>query len=223
MGADIRLISPDTLHRLIHGEFRDKFDNFLIIDTRFPYEYDGGHIKGAHNFWDTTRANRFILSHEKSKIGLNFDRGERTAIVLHCEFSSHRAPTMYRHIRNLDRHICFSVFPKLILPEMYVLEKGYKEHFAHHPEDTEDQLHVPNYQPMEEKRFKAKETEYETRMRHSFEIAKDEKWECESTVHELERIVTQYGIQGIEREHHMQRSRKALSEKDASPATPKGR
>ena len=39
-------VSPDTLAKLLNGDFADRFDDFRILDCRFPYEYSGGHIAG---------------------------------------------------------------------------------------------------------------------------------------------------------------------------------
>ena len=49
-----------------------------------------------------------------------------TPIVFYCEFSSERGPRMFRHIRNLDRHMHLAAYPALAVPHMYVLAGGYK-------------------------------------------------------------------------------------------------
>ena len=70
----------------MNGDFANEIDDFFIIDCRFEYEYNGGHIKGALNidnkeklyetFFEAPRAHR------------------RSCVVFHCEFSSHRGPKM---------------------------------------------------------------------------------------------------------------------------------
>ena len=30
---------------LLRGQYRDTVEDFLIVDCRYPYEYQGGHIK----------------------------------------------------------------------------------------------------------------------------------------------------------------------------------
>lgn len=42
----IRLITPTTLVGLMEGRFSHKFDHYLIVDSRFPFEHQGGHIQG---------------------------------------------------------------------------------------------------------------------------------------------------------------------------------
>ncbi len=76
---------------LLKGNYSDVVDHFTIIDCRFPYEYKGGHIKGAKNIWK-----------EDECLNLFFDgslqhpqEGHREIFVFHCEFSSKRGPKMY--------------------------------------------------------------------------------------------------------------------------------
>lgn len=45
--------------------------------------------------------------------------------VLHCEFSSQRAPNMYNLIRQIDRN-SNKVYPKLTFPQMFVIRGGYE-------------------------------------------------------------------------------------------------
>lgn len=44
---DLRLITPDTLTDLLAGRYEKHFDQVMIIDCRFPFEYAGGHIDGT--------------------------------------------------------------------------------------------------------------------------------------------------------------------------------
>lgn len=85
----------------------------LIVDCRFSYEFEGGHIHGAINITDP-----FIL--EKLLLHSTPDTYERikhkVAIVLHCEFSSKRGPALYSMIRELDRKLCLQHYPMLLLP-----------------------------------------------------------------------------------------------------------
>lgn len=45
--------------------------------------------------------------------------------VLHCEFSSQRAPNMYNLIRQIDRN-SNKVYPKLAFPQMFMIRGGYE-------------------------------------------------------------------------------------------------
>ena len=62
---------------------------YTILDCRYPYEYDGGHIQEAVNIWEKDKLlERFFKEpqHPTSE--------GRTIFVFHCEFSSKRGPDM---------------------------------------------------------------------------------------------------------------------------------
>lgn len=69
---------------------------YIIIDCRFDYEYQAGHIKGAINIDNQMAlANSFIHDvHNLRKMMLT-----RTILIFHCEFSEKRAPNMWRSLR----------------------------------------------------------------------------------------------------------------------------
>ncbi|XP_036413333.1 cell division cycle 25 homolog d [Colossoma macropomum] len=48
---DLHCVSAQTVAALIRGQFSSVVEDFLIIDCRYPYEYQGGHIKGAVNLY----------------------------------------------------------------------------------------------------------------------------------------------------------------------------
>lgn len=84
---------PDCLPRLekavlvdlLNGKYNDRYENLIIIDCRFEYEYEGGHINGAVNYND-----------KEALAGNLFDQEIKpnTILVFHCEYSAHRAPIM---------------------------------------------------------------------------------------------------------------------------------
>lgn len=73
--------------------------------------------------------NEFFSSSRKIEKNMEKD----LAIILHCEFSSYRAPQTYNLIRKTDRKINEEKYPKICYPELYLLENGYKEFFEHYP------------------------------------------------------------------------------------------
>ena len=87
-------VEADTLHRIdksiLHDvlidKYNGKYDNFIVVDCRFDYEYKGGHISGAVNINSTDG-----LEEKFFKVPID---GE-TLVIFHCEFSAHRAPRMY--------------------------------------------------------------------------------------------------------------------------------
>lgn len=115
-------IAKNTLLELLDGKFSGQFDNVMIVDCRFEYEYDGGHIDGAVNFNDKDRLAGELFNSPKS----------RTALILHCEYSAHRAPIMAKYIRHHDRAVNVDSYPHLTYPDMYILEGGYSAFYAEH-------------------------------------------------------------------------------------------
>ena len=108
-------ISPKTLVEAIkEGNF-----SLTILDCRYPFEYQGGHIIGAKNWYLRDRCHQEF-----------FDKVEKKPckglIIFHCEFSSARAPNMYRFMRETDRNMNADRYPALYYPEMYILMGGYK-------------------------------------------------------------------------------------------------
>ena len=71
-----------------------------VLDCRFPEEFVGGHIRGAMNLWLPDAAAEYLSLVEESR-GTGGESND--VIVLHCEFSTLRAPWMFRHLRKLDR------------------------------------------------------------------------------------------------------------------------
>lgn len=116
-------ISVDTLADVLQDPERWEIPEYLIIDCRYPYEYDGGHVKGAINLHEPADVEQAFLG-EESRVS------HCTAIIFHCEFSSQRAPKMYGHIRNLDRKLNLKNYPRLDFPHMYIMDGGYKEFFS---------------------------------------------------------------------------------------------
>ncbi|KAI9207552.1 Rhodanese-like domain-containing protein [Polychytrium aggregatum] len=146
----IRRISPETVHRLLNGEFSDQVDSYHIIDCRFPYEYSGGHIETAQNVnsivelgkmfydWPENAENPPTESHKSKPV-----KSERTVIIFHCEFSSQRAPKMALYLRSFDRENNLHNYPHIHYPEIYILTGGYKAFYKAYKERCEPQNYVP--------------------------------------------------------------------------------
>lgn len=84
------------LNQLLDGAYDSKLNNFHIIDCRFDYEYNGGHIPGAININTTAGVEEFLLglSAVKPTPSTSNDPAKKTILVFHCEFSVKRAPTL---------------------------------------------------------------------------------------------------------------------------------
>ncbi|CAK7210513.1 m-phase inducer phosphatase [Sporothrix bragantina] len=125
-------IDRATLLKVLDGQFNDSFDHKMIIDCRFEYEYEGGHINEAINYNDKDLLATHLFRATATGTPPPTLNG-RTLIVLHCEYSAHRAPLMARHIRAEDRAVNAEQYPRLSYPELYILDGGYSGFFGEHP------------------------------------------------------------------------------------------
>jgi len=139
------VISTETLGRVLNNEFSSEIDNFFIIDSRYPYEYEGGHIQNAHNLYTKEQIyEKFIESDELKKATEKANSvGKRLVLIFHCEFSSERGPSMLRFLRNQDRTVNKDSYPKLFYPELYLLEGGYKAFYERESERCEPKMYKP--------------------------------------------------------------------------------
>jgi rhodanese-related sulfurtransferase len=135
--AELRCITPTTLIDLMDGNCGEKLQNYVVVDCRYPFEFEGGHIDGALNLWTQPLLEAYLLERQESTRD-----GQRTALIFHCEFSSHRGPNALRFIRNVDRGIHLSTYPALFFPEMYILDGGYKRFFHECPERCTPRVYI---------------------------------------------------------------------------------
>ncbi|KAM3937286.1 M-phase inducer phosphatase 2-like [Leptodactylus fuscus] len=141
---DLKYITPDMMNDVLEGKYKDHIDRCIIVDCRYPYEYEGGHIKGAVNLPLEHDVEEFLM---KEPI-VPSSEDKRVIVIFHCEFSSERGPRMCRFVRKQDRKS--NEYPKLHYPELYVLKGGYKEFFPSNQSLCEPQ----SYRPMYHKDFK---------------------------------------------------------------------
>lgn len=130
---NIPRIARCTFLDVLDGKYSERYDQKLVIDCRFEYEYEGGHIDGAINYND-----KDLLATHLFRTPME----GRTLLILHCEYSAHRAPIMARHIRAEDRSANAESYPKLTYPEVYILDGGYSGFFAEHRERCYPQAYV---------------------------------------------------------------------------------
>ncbi|KAL1781611.1 M-phase inducer phosphatase 1 isoform X1 [Sigmodon hispidus] len=150
---DLKYISPEIMASVLNGKFANLIE-FVIIDCRYPYEYEGGHIKGAVNLHMEEEVEDFLLKKPIVPTG-----GKRVIVVFHCEFSSERGPRMCRYVRERDR--LGNEYPKLHYPELYVLKGGYKEFFL----KCQSHCEPPSYRPMHHEDFKEDLKKFRTKSR----------------------------------------------------------
>ena len=79
-------ITKETMVEILDGKYGECYDRSVIIDCRFEYEYEGGHIEGAINVNDKEKLASHLFDSPAS---------DKMLLILHCEYSAHRAPIMY--------------------------------------------------------------------------------------------------------------------------------
>ena len=133
-GCGLKTVSCETVNRLLNGDFDATVKKYIIVDCRFEYEYNGGHIVNAINI---VRPEHAVEKFFKAHI---YDTN--TCILFHCEFSSHRAPKMMEEVRRIDRKLHEESYPELYYPQLYLIKGGYKEFFESYRGKCEPQAYV---------------------------------------------------------------------------------
>ncbi|NWX25391.1 MPIP1 phosphatase, partial [Notiomystis cincta] len=151
---DLKYIDSEMMVSVLTGKFESFIKQCVIIDCRYPYEYEGGHIKGAINLHMEEEVENFLL-----KKPIQPSENKRVIVVFHCEFSSERGPRMCRFVREQDR--LSNEYPNLHYPELYVLKGGYKDFFARCQSFCEPQ----SYRPMHHQDFKEDLKRFRTKSR----------------------------------------------------------
>lgn len=140
-----RSISGGTLCELLGSMTGEQFQKkFFLVDCRYPYEYNGGHIRHAVNIFDPSRVSDVFYPSEKEK----FDEINSKIPIFYCEFSQKRGPCMAQELRRLDRARNESDYPFIHYKEIYVLDQGYKQFYDdQHIEFCEPKNYIPMFHP----------------------------------------------------------------------------
>lgn len=136
-------ITPETMVELLDGSHADRYGRLHIIDCRYPYEWQGGHIPSSTNITSLEAATQLLL--------VDTSTSANDVFVFHCEFSSERGPRMALHVRRQDRLANAHRYPHLTLPHVYILDGGYKAFWLHCPHLC---LPAYHYRPMRHALFK---------------------------------------------------------------------
>lgn len=145
---DLKEITGETLAKLMEAKEDCQHVVFKVIDCRFPYEYLGGHIRGAINLYTKDQIKKELLEKKLATLSSKEDkRGFREILIFHCEFSSQRGPTMCHHLRKIDRAANVVSYPNLYYPELYVLFGGYKDFYEKFPSLCDPPEYVPMAHP----------------------------------------------------------------------------
>ncbi|ODV93671.1 hypothetical protein PACTADRAFT_51440 [Pachysolen tannophilus NRRL Y-2460] len=122
-------IDVDQFVKILDGEYKVYFDEVFIVDCRFEYEFNGGHIEGAINISSQADLESFFLSEEKLAQAGIISKPNNKLVIFHCEFSSYRGPLIANHLRKTDRILNKDNYPNLCYPDILILEGGYKNFF----------------------------------------------------------------------------------------------
>lgn len=139
--------NPDIVADVITNfdNYRDRFTRFYIVDCRYWYEYQGGHIKNAIQILpessddDDDDASIDLNECIREKITNMFfseanlknrSDSQRTVIFVHCEYSQKRGPEVYGFIKGIDREKHEEEWPFQLYPDVYIIHGGYKAFFA---------------------------------------------------------------------------------------------
>lgn len=122
-----RAICSEQLAKLLTGAYDDHFSQVVVVDCRWPYEFKGGHIRGA-----ISRYTKEAVMEEFLPSLPTYE--QRTAIVFHCEFSQQRGPAQFKNLRDADRKHNLDRYPEMFYPFLFLLEGGYRKFYASYPE-----------------------------------------------------------------------------------------
>jgi len=123
-----QVISTSTVKSVLDGKYADK--HTAIIDCRFAYEFNGGHIPGAINF--PPGEIQSLVEYLFGLSGLVTRKQAKLLIIMHCEFSQCRAPRM---AAELLRHSTLTGRSQQL--EVYVMKGGYSEFYRLYPDVCE--------------------------------------------------------------------------------------
>ncbi|VDK71359.1 unnamed protein product [Anisakis simplex] len=119
-------IDGSTLVELMESLEISEFEKkFIIVDCRYPYEYNGGHIRGAINLHDPSNLQSVFYPNSIPK----FQAMLRRIPIFYCEYSQERGPSMASALRQYDRCRNESRYPEVDYKEIYVLDRGYRKFF----------------------------------------------------------------------------------------------
>ena len=134
--APFKSVTPRKAAALIQDPGAFGYEATVPLDARFEYEFSGGHIIGARN----------VRSRSQLQSVYHKFLGHNICIIVHCEYSQNRGPTLLRLFREFDRHN--NEYPKLSYPHLYLLEGGYRRFYKEFPE-----MCVGGYIPMRDEQF----------------------------------------------------------------------
>lgn len=129
----------EVLRRYYAGD-RTRFQEVLVLDCRYEYEYAGGHIRGAVSVTPPNvveRVHKLLFKkyprlNERTSDTCMVKESSSLLILVYCEFSSQRGPLMYSIIKAMDRS--FFKYPWVKYRNLFLIKGGYEMFFKRHPD-----------------------------------------------------------------------------------------
>ena len=148
---------------------------------------------------------------------VNLNHHAKNVIIFHCEFSSVRAPTMCKYLRDLDQFITFGK-TDLIFPELYVMQKGYERFFDKFPTHCTPHQYIR----MKDKYYAKENDQCEHILSRSREEAQQNRWQQNGTVQTLTELVRTHGLGGLKTIPHTRPGSPTAGQRPTEyPSTPK--
>jgi hypothetical protein len=145
--GDMEYSSSSSIERMPDMKFQPQldfcqhYDKIYILDCRFQFEFNGGHLPSARNITTFQQVIDLLLPSISSSLNVliplnemtrNPDNvpimQERVLLIFHCEFSQSRGPEYFARFRELERTL--HDYPELCFPESYVLFGGYNAFYS---------------------------------------------------------------------------------------------
>ena len=85
------------LSTLLHANSRYALHSdahIQLVDCRYPYEFEAGHIRGAVNIWHREAMESILFDNASLPHNSAAQLAVNKVIIFYCEFSSERAPKM---------------------------------------------------------------------------------------------------------------------------------
>jgi len=145
-GQPMLKVTPRTLVDLILGQKYQAIDHFVIIDCRFEFEYNGGHILNAINIQKKEEIEQMFWQNRAL-----VKRGKKISIIFHCEFSRERGPETWRWFTKLDAKS--NGYLSRTYRDCYILQSGYRalwKQFKDHPDSDKIFCKQHNYIKMDD-------------------------------------------------------------------------
>eukprot|EP00166_Cyanidium_caldarium_P003684 ctg_3592.g715 len=123
----VERVTPAQVLQWMSGPFPHSRRRLLLVDCRYPYEYEAGHVRGAINAYTPEQAYAHLFP-DMTAAAADTDAPPSPCdtVIFYCEYSSQRAPKMYQAVRSLDRELHLHRYPYLQYPRLLVMEGGYR-------------------------------------------------------------------------------------------------